>query len=85
MTKDEDYSKMTLDELVSAEKKANSQKIITAVLIGLFVGVAIWSATHGRGFILTVGLLIFSLVIGSSYDKKRKIIQAEINRRNTGA
>ncbi len=84
MTKDEDYLKMTLNELVSAEKKVKSQKVMTAVLVGLFVGVAIWSATHGRSFVLTIGLLIFALVIGSSYDKKRKIIQAEINRRNSG-
>lgn len=74
---------MTLDELVSEEKKVNAQKTLTAVLIGLFVGVAVWSATHEGGFIRTVAFLIFALVIGSSYTKKRKSIQAEINRRNT--
>lgn len=80
---DEDYSKMTLDELVSEEKKSNSHKTITTVLIGFFVGVAIWSATRESGFILTVGLLISALMIGSGYTKKRKSIQAEISRRNS--
>ncbi len=82
MLTDEDYSKMTLDELVSAEKKTNSQKTMTAVLIGLFVGVAFWSAIDGK-FMLPVALLIFAFVIGSSYNKKQKGIQAEISRRNT--
>ena len=83
MSIEKDYSKMTLDELVSEAKKLNSQKTLTAVLIGFFVGVAVWSATHEGGFITTVGLLIFALVIGSGYNKKRKSIQAEISRRNT--
>lgn len=83
MSTDKDCSKMTLDELVSEEKKLNSQKTLTAVLIGFFVGVAVWSATHEGGFISTIGLLISALVIGSSYNKKRKTVQAEISRRNT--
>lgn len=83
MSTEEGYSKMTLDELLSEEKKLNSQKILTAILIGFFVGVAVWSATHKGSFILTVGLLISALLIGSGYNKKRKSIQAEISRRNT--
>lgn len=45
-----DYSKMTLDELVSEEKKMNSQKIPFALFIGILVGIAVWSATHNRAF-----------------------------------
>lgn len=82
MSTNEDYSKMTLDELVSEEKKLNSQKTLTAVLIGFFVGVAVWAATHDGNFLLTIALLIFAFVIGSGYNKKRKSIQAEISRRN---
>ncbi len=78
-----DYSKMTLDELGSEEKKMKSQKIPTALFIGFLVGIAIWSATHTGGFFLTVGLLIFALVIGSRYSKNLTSIQAEINRRDT--
>ena len=64
-----DYSKMTLDELVLQEKRMKSQKIITALVIGFFVGVAIWSATHKGGFILSIGLLAFALFIGSRHSK----------------
>jgi ABC-type Mn2+/Zn2+ transport system permease subunit len=78
-----DYSKMTLDQLVSEEKKIKSQKITTAVFVGLLVGIAVWSATHKGGFILTIGLLIFAALIGSRYSKNLKSIQAEISRRDT--
>lgn len=74
---------MTLDELVSEEKKLNSQKIPVALLAGFIVGLAIWSATHKGGFILTVGLLFSVFWLGSRYSDSQKSIQAEISRRNT--
>lgn len=83
MFSSKDYSKMTLDELVSEEKKMKSQKITTAVFVGILVGIAIWSATHKGGFILTIGLLIFAALIGSRYSQNLKGIQAEISRRDT--
>lgn len=83
MASNTDYSEMTLDELVSVEKKMKSQRIITALVIGFFVGVAIWSATHKGGFILTIGLLGLASRIGYKHSKNLKGIQAEINSRNT--
>jgi uncharacterized membrane protein YbjE (DUF340 family) len=83
MFSSKDYSKMTLDELVSEEKKLQSQKIMIAVFIGFLVGLAVWSATHRGGFFLTILLLLFPLLIGSRYSKNLKGIQAEISRRNT--
>ncbi|WP_420150246.1 hypothetical protein [Spirosoma sp.] len=74
---------MTLDELVSEEKKLKSQKTIIAVCIGLVVGIAIWAATHNGGFLFTAILLIFPFLIGSRYSKNLKDIQAEISRRDT--
>lgn len=74
---------MTIDELVSEEKKMKSQKTAIAVFIGFVVGGAVWSASHKGGFFLTIGLLIFALFIGSSYSKNLKGIQAEISRRDT--
>lgn len=82
MFSSKDYPKMTLEELVSEEKKMQSQKIPAAVLVGFIVGIAIWSATHQGGFILTIGLLIFAVLIGARYSKKLKSIQAEISCRD---
>lgn len=77
-----DYSKMTLEELVSEEKKIQSQKIITAVFQGVLIGIAVYAATHQK-FFLTVSLIIFSFFVGSRYSQIRKNIQAEISRRDT--
>ncbi len=76
-----DYSKMTLGELVSEEKKMKSQKTTTAVFIGVVIGIAVYSATH-KGFVLPVILLIFSFLIGYRNSQNLKGIQAEISRRD---
>lgn len=78
-----DYSKMTLEELVLEEKKMQSQKIPSAVFIGVLIGIAVWSATHKGGFVLTIGLLIFATLMGSRYSKNLKNVQTEISRRDT--
>lgn len=81
MFSSKDYTKMTLDKLVSEEKKMKSQKIVTALFIGFLIGIAVYSATH-KGFVLPVILLVFSYLIGSRYSKSLKGIQAEISRRD---
>lgn len=78
-----EYAKMTLDQLVSEEKKMNSRKIPVALFIGFLVGIAVWSATHNGGFVLTGILLTSAVLSGSVYSKNFKSIQAEISRRNT--
>ncbi len=78
-----DYSKMTLDELVSEEKRMKSRKILVALIVGFIVGIAVWSATHQWGAFFTFGLLILPLLIGSSYSKALKRIEAELSNRNT--
>ena len=83
MSSNEKYTKMTLDELTTEEKKLKSQKIKIALLVGFVVGVAMWSATHKWGFLLTIGLLGFALFIGFRHTKNLEGIQAEIDRRNT--
>ena len=77
-----DYSKMTLEELVSEQQKMNGQKTTAAVLIGFFIGVAVWSATHKGGFV-TYFLLFAALFIGYTHTQTLKNIQAEMNRRNS--
>lgn len=73
---------MTLEELVSAEQKMKSQRIITAVFIGFLIGIAVYSATH-RGFVLPVILMVVAFLIGKRHSENLKSIQAEISRRET--
>lgn len=82
MLSGKDYTSMTLEDLMSEEKKIASRKTMTALFIGLVVGVAIWAATHGS-FFLTVALLAFALWFGRTSSQTMKNIQAEISRRET--
>lgn len=82
MLSSKDYSKMTLEELVSEEKKVKSQKITTAVFMGLLIGIAVYAATH-KGFFLTVILLLSAFFIGYRHSQSLKNIQSEISRRDT--
>ncbi len=74
---------MSTEELASEEKRMKSKKIITVVCIGFIVGIAIYAATHKKGFFLTIVLLAFAALIGSRSAQNIKNLQAEINRRNT--
>jgi hypothetical protein len=78
-----DYSKMTLEELVSEEKKVKAQKTTIAVFIGVMVGAAVWAATHKGGFFFPVILLFFALRIGYRSTQNLKNIQMEISRKDT--
>ncbi len=83
MFSSKDYAVMTLEELVSEEKKLKSQKTIAALFIGILIGIAVWAATHKGGFFLTVVLLFFAFRGGYKTTQNLKHIQAEISSRNT--
>ena len=69
-------STMTPEESVSEQKRIKSQKTFTALSIGVLLGIAVWSATHG-GFILPVVLLIVAFLIGYRNSQNMKRIEAE--------
>jgi uncharacterized membrane protein YbjE (DUF340 family) len=82
MLSTKDYAKMTLEELVSEEKKMTSQKTTIAVIVGILVGAAVWSATHKGGFVTFI-LLLFSFWFGNKFSQDLKRLQAEISSRDT--
>lgn len=81
MPADKNYAEMPLEELLAEEKKAKSQRVVNAVLGGLMFGLAIYAATHHKGFILTVILLIIPFQMGRKNAQNLKDIQAEMSRR----
>jgi uncharacterized membrane protein YbjE (DUF340 family) len=79
MLTNNDYSKMTNEALLAEEKKMQSQKITTSVLIGEVMGIAVYAAAKHKGFILTIILLVVAYLIGYRYSQNGKNIRAEIN------
>lgn len=75
-----DYSKLTKDELVVEDKKMKSGAIAMAFVIGMLIGVAVWTATSGK-FIFTIGLLAVALFIGYRHEQNKKALQAAISRK----
>lgn len=80
MGSNNNYANMTPEGVALAEKKIKSQKIISAVFIGVLLGIAVWAATHGSP-ILTAILLVAALVIGRKTSQNLKSLQAEIDRK----
>ncbi|NVO32080.1 MULTISPECIES: hypothetical protein [Hymenobacter] len=58
-----------------------AQKTITALVIGLVIRLAVWSATHDKEFALTGMLLLFACWIAYKNFQSLKSIRAEISRR----
>ncbi|MGM1430836.1 hypothetical protein ACS126_16395 [Sphingobacterium lactis] len=72
---------LTDEELLGRKKKAKSSQIISAVLIGFLVGIAVYSTINkGIGFFTFFPLFFVFLLIKNSSDLKN--IEQEIKKRN---
>lgn len=75
------YSQLSDKKILEEQKKIKSYKLINGFLIGIFIGVAIYSAANkGIGFFTFFPLFFIYLLINSR--KKSNEIKDEINKRN---
>lgn len=80
--KAEDLKNLSDQELEQELKKLNSNKTLHAVLIGAFIGVAVYSAVkNGFGFFTFFPLFFVYILLNSK--KKIKRINEEIQSRNS--
>jgi uncharacterized membrane protein len=77
-----DYTTWTIEELLSEQKKMASQKTLNALIIGLIIGIAFWSATH-KGALITFAMLILAGAFAKHNSDKVKGIETEISRRDS--
>ena len=87
MLDDKDYSKSTLEDLLTEEKKIKKKETTSAVIIGVLIGVIVYGvAKSGIGFIY---IFIPLILIYGFYRNSQKLkhnlkqIQVEINAKNT--
>ncbi len=86
MSEIKDYSKLSLEELATEQKKIKNQQISTALLIGMLVGVIVYGLViNGFGW-LYIGISLFLIYIINSGSKKLKqhqeLIKSEISKKN---
>lgn len=80
--KEKDLSELTDQELLDKKQKLKSGKIISAVLIGFLIGIAVYSSVkHGIGF-FTIFPLIFVLILTTQWKKNDQSINRELESRN---
>ena len=72
---------MTDEQLLEKQKKIKSEKILTALILGVFLGLAFYNVVNGGSKVF----LIFSLLFIPMYmrsERKKKALHEEIGRRN---
>ena len=79
-----DLTKLTLEELLIEQKKRKSNYTIGAFLVGMMIGVAVWSAVkNGFGILLFIPLLFgyWFRNAKSDYDEiKKEITSRNLNK-----
>lgn len=79
--KQEEFEGLTNDELVEEQKKIQYNKIVNASLVGLCVGITIYSAVT-KGFVF---FTLFPLILTYPFiknGKKIKALELELKSRN---
>ena len=81
MTNENEYQTLSNAELLKKKKAMQSSLIVNCVIIGLFVGVAVYSAVkNGIGFFTFFPLFFIFLI--SKNQASHKALDREINSRN---
>lgn len=79
--KQKDLTELSDQELLQEQKKTKKDNIAGAFLIGLFIGIAVYSTvTNGLGF-FTFFPLFFAFILFNSKNKM-KAIETELKSRN---
>lgn len=88
MSAQKDYAKLTLEELLSEEKKIKRNEAFAAGFIGFLVGIMVYGvARNGFGFLyIAIPLAMIVLIYRNSQRQKQALqqIRAEISLRNRG-
>ncbi|HKK79024.1 MAG TPA: hypothetical protein VJ933_05315 [Phaeodactylibacter sp.] len=86
MTKEKDYTQLSLEELIAEEKKIKRQDITGSVFVGFLVGVMLFGLImNGFGLLYTaIPLLIIAAVAknGQTIKAKLKELREEIDGRS---
>ena len=76
-----DYSTMTDEQLLEKQEIIKSEKILTALILGVFLGIAFYNVVNGGSKVFLIfSLLFIPMYLGS--ERKKKALSEEIGIRN---
>ena len=81
---EKELSELTDQELLAKAKKARSEAIINALLIGVLVGIIVWSAAKNSWSFFTIILIyfIYKIVQSTKNRESKKALEDEVQARN---
>lgn len=87
MPDNKDYVNLTLEELLTEEKKIKKKETISAIAIGFLIGIMVYGfARNGFGLIYTLIPIVLIVIVyrNSKNDKEQlKQIRTEINNKKS--
>ncbi len=79
---EKELSELTDQELLEKKRKFKSNELVNAVVLGVLVGISIYSAvTEGFGFFTLLPLLFVGIAV-NSWNKNKKVLEKELISRN---
>lgn len=79
---EKELSQLTDQELLEKRKKVKSNDITNAVILGVLVGIAIYSAiVNGLGLV-TFTPILFAAYAANQWKKNKTTLEKELNSRN---
>lgn len=75
-------TELTDQELLDRRKKAKSYNTINAVLLGVLVGIAIYSTVVNGLSFFTFIPIVFAIFAANQWKKSKDVLEKEINSRN---
>ena len=79
---EKDLTQLTNEELLENRKKAKSADITNAVILGMLVGIAVYSTVvHGLG-LFTFLPILFAVFAANKWKKNKNALEKELTSRN---
>ena len=79
---EKELSELTDQELLEKKRTIEARNISNAVILGVLVGIAIYSMITQGLSLMTFIPILFALFVANSWNKNKKELKKELNARN---
>lgn len=79
---EKELTELTDHELLEKKKKVKSNNLMNALILGVLIGIAIFSTVKNGLGLLTFIPLVFAFFAANKWKKKNQALEKELNSRN---